>query len=91
MGAVFRSKDLRGGLKRIVEDATRDLSPDSRDSVFRLLDSWDGTRSNEDLKEILGPIKAEALLKSISKNKVRFTKDEQQRLEDLFKESLTFD
>ena len=69
MGAVFRSKDLRGGLKRIVEDATRDLSPDSRDSVFRLLDSWDGTRSNEDLKEILGPIKeAEALLKIFSKN-----------------------
>ena len=36
MGAVFRPKDLGKGYKRIIENAIKDLSPDTRDNVIEL-------------------------------------------------------
>jgi hypothetical protein len=40
MGAVFRPKDLPRGRKKIIENAVRDLSPDVKDDVIKILDSW---------------------------------------------------
>jgi hypothetical protein len=39
MGAVFRSKDFGTGHKKIIENAIKDLSPDTKDNVIRLFDS----------------------------------------------------
>lgn len=65
MGAIFRPKDLgRGGYRKVIENSIRDLHPETKDIVIRLLDSWDGTRSEERLKEILGYDKAQDLLRS---------------------------
>ena len=97
MGAVFRAKDLQRDNKKILENAIKDLSPDTKDNnnIIKLLDSWDkeGIRSEEKLKEILGQDKAESLLKNIKakEDDVNLTNDEQKKLSNMFKESLTFD
>jgi hypothetical protein len=70
MGAVFRPKDLgRGGYRKVIENSIRDLHPDTKDSVIRLLDSWEGKRSEERLKDMLGYDKAQKILKSINAKK----------------------
>jgi len=93
MGAVFRPKDLRRDYKKVIENAIKDFSPDTKDNVIKLLDSWEGIRSEEKLKEILGQDKAtEDLLKNIkAKEEVNLTNEERKRLSNMFKESLTFD
>jgi len=97
MGAVFRAKDLQSDNKKILEDAIKDLSPDTKDNnnIIKLLDSWDkeGIGSEEKLKEILGQDKAESLLKNIKakEDDVNLTNDERKKLSNMFKESLTFD
>lgn len=92
MGAVFRPKDLRRDYRIVIENAIKDFSPDTKDNVIKLLDSWEGIRSEEKLKEILGQDKdAEDLLKNIKAKEVNLTNDERKRLSNMFKESLTFD
>jgi hypothetical protein len=94
MGAVFRPKDLPSGRKRIIENAVRDFSPDVKDDVVKILESWErtgSTGSEEKLKEILGQDKAESLFKKIRTHKNEITYDEQKKLQNMFKESLTFD
>jgi hypothetical protein len=106
MGAVFRAKDLQRDYKKMLENAIKDLSPDTKDNdnIVKLLDSWEGIRSEEKLKEILGQDKAKALLENIKAEEeeeeeeeekeeedVNLTNDEQKKLSNMFKESLTFD
>jgi ADP-dependent phosphofructokinase/glucokinase len=92
MGAVFNPKDLRKGYNKIIEDSIKDLSPDTKDSLVKLFESWEATDSIEKLKEILGPSKAERLLKEIREKKdVDLTVDEQKTLKKILKDSLTFD
>jgi hypothetical protein len=95
LNAVFRAKDLRRDYKKMLENAIKDLSPDTKDNnnIVKLLDSWEGIRSEEKLKEILGQDKAEALLENIKAKEedVNLTNDEQKKLSNMFKESLTFD
>jgi len=68
MGAVFRPKDIGRGYTKFIENAIKDLSPDTRDNVIKLFNSWEGTRSNEKLNQIMGPDKAKELLKKIKVN-----------------------
>jgi hypothetical protein len=70
MGAVFRPKDLgRGGFRKVIEYAIKDLHPDTRDNAVKLLNSWEGARSEERLKNMLGYDKAQEILKSINMKK----------------------
>ncbi|MGH9983015.1 MAG: hypothetical protein ACRD8W_03565 [Nitrososphaeraceae archaeon] len=70
MGAVFRAKDLgRGGYRNVVERSVRDLRSDTRENVIRLLNSWEHTRSEERLKDRLGYVKAQEILKGINAKK----------------------
>jgi hypothetical protein len=46
MGAVFRPTDLGRGNRKIIENAIKDLSPDTRDNVSKLLDSWEKTEAD---------------------------------------------
>jgi hypothetical protein len=94
MGAVFRPKDLPSGRKKIIENAVKDFSPDVRNDVLKLLETWERTRSraSEDkLIEILGQNKAQLLFSSIKPLKNEFSNGELEKLQDMFKESLTFD
>ena len=70
MGAVYRHKDLPSSRKRIIENAVRDFSPDVKDDVVKILDSWErigSTGSEEKLKEILSQDGARWLLKKIKR------------------------
>jgi hypothetical protein len=96
MGAVFRAKDLGRDYKKIVENAVKDLSPDTKDNnrIIKLPDSWEGIRSEEKLNEIRSQDKAEDLLKNIEakeEEEINLTNDERKKLSNMFKESLTFD
>ncbi len=92
MGAVFRSKDLGTGYKKIIENSIKDLSPDTKDSVIELFDSWEGISSIQKLKEIMGADKAELLLEKIKTSKdVDLTEEDRKALKEILKASLTFD
>ncbi|MFL6409784.1 MAG: hypothetical protein ACJ71K_00885 [Nitrososphaeraceae archaeon] len=94
MGAVFRSKDLPAGWRKRARESIKDLSPDTKDSVLKIIDSWEGTKSEGKLKEILGHDKAESLMKKITrttKSKSTLTSDQQNQVKDMFRDSLTFD
>jgi hypothetical protein len=95
MGAVFRPKDLPAGWRKIACESIKDLSPDTKDSVLKIIDSWEGTKSEEKLEELLGHDKAEDLMKKIArrttKSKSTLTPDQQNQVKDMFRESLTFD
>jgi hypothetical protein len=90
MGAVFRPKDFGKDNKKIVENAVKDFSPDTKDNVIKLLNSWEGKKSASKFREILGQNKSEELLKNIAED-VILSEDERTRLRGMFRESLTFD
>jgi hypothetical protein len=48
MGAVFRPKDLPAGWRKRVQESIKDLSPDTKYSVIKIIDSWAGTKSLEE-------------------------------------------
>jgi hypothetical protein len=94
MGAVFRPKDLPAGWRKRARESIKDLSPDTKNSVLKIIDSWEGTKSEGKLKEILGHDKAESLMKKITrttKSKSTLTSDQQNQVKDMFRDSLTFD
>ena len=62
MGAVFRPKDFGGRDNWKVKD----FSPDTKDSVIKLLNSWEGKKSASELRKILGQNKSEELLRNIA-------------------------
>lgn len=43
MGAVFRPKDLPAGWRKVARESIKDSSPDTKDSVIKIIDSWEGT------------------------------------------------
>jgi len=90
MGAVFRPKDFGGrDNRKVVENAVKDFSPDTKDSVIKLLNSWEGKKCTSKLRKILGQNKSEEL-RNIA-GEANLSKDEQIRLRNMFRESLTFD
>lgn len=95
MGAVFRAKDLGRDNKKIVENAVKDLSPDTKDNnrIIKLPDSREGIRSEEKSNEVRSQDKAKDLLKNTKskEEEVNLTNDERKKLSNMFKESLTFD
>jgi hypothetical protein len=91
MGAVYRPKDFGSrDNRKVVENAVKDFSPDTKDNIIKLLNSWEGKSSASELGEILGENKSEELLKNITED-VNLSEDERIRLRNMFRESLTFD
>lgn len=90
MGSVFRPKDFRSGYKKVIDNYLKDLSPDTKDDVYRLLNEWEGKTSKEKLMKIIGPERMEILLNEI-KNLDNLTENEKEDLKNIFKDSLTFD
>ena len=91
MGAVFRPKDFGSrGNRKVIENAVKDFSPDTRDNLIKLLNSWEGKKSASKLRVILGQNKSEELLRNITED-VSLPEDEQIRLRNMFRDSLTFD
>ncbi len=90
MGSVFRPKDFRSGYKKVIDNSLKDLRPDTKDDVYKLLNEWEGQTSKEKLMKIIGPERTEKLLNEI-KNRDNLTENEKEDLKNIFKDSLTFD
>jgi DNA-directed RNA polymerase subunit F len=92
MGAVYRPKDLDRGYKKIIDSAISDLSPDTRENVIKLFNSWEGTSSKDKLSKLVGPDRAKDLMKKIKESgDAGLTSEERNALKEIFKDSLTFD
>ena len=91
MGAVFRAKDFGSNYKKIIDNSMKDLQPDAKDDVYKLLNTWEGTDSEEKLSKIIGPERMEKLLKEVRKNLDTLNENEKEDLKNIFKDSLTFD
>ena len=62
MGEIFRPNDVAKGRRRMMEEATRDLTPGMRDAVMQILESWGGEESEDQLRRLLGKEDATRLL-----------------------------
>ena len=91
MGAVFRPKDFGSNYKKLIDNSMNDLSPNTKDDVYKLFNRWEGTTSEEKLMKIIGPERMEKLLKEIRKNLGTLNEDEKEDVKNIFKDSLTFD
>ena len=91
MGSVFRPKDFRSDYKKMIDNSMKDLLPEAQEDVFKLLNAWEGTSSEEKLTKIIGPARMEKLLNEIKKNTSTLNENEKKDLKNLFKDSLTFD
>jgi hypothetical protein len=94
MGAIFRPKDLPTGWRKMARESIKDFSPDTKDNVLKIIDSWEGIKSEEKLKELLGNDKAQSLIKKITEtttSKSTLTYEQQNQVRSMFRESLTFD
>ncbi|HET7641912.1 MAG TPA: hypothetical protein VFK40_00260 [Nitrososphaeraceae archaeon] len=90
MGSVFRPKDFRSGYKKVIDNSLKDLRPDTKDDVFKLLNEWEGQTSKEKLMKIIGAERMKILINEI-KNLDDLTENEKEDLKNIFKDSLTFD
>ena len=95
MGAIFRLKDLPTGWRKLARESIKDFSPDTKDSILKIMDSWEGAKSEEELMELLGHDKAESFMKKkitgTTTNKSTLTNDQQNQVSNIFRDSLTFD
>jgi len=66
MGAVFRPKDLSEKHRRIIiNDAIRDLSPNTKESVLDILEQWKEDEAERRLDDILGMDERKKLINRI--------------------------
>jgi hypothetical protein len=91
MGSVFRPKDFGRDYKKIIENSMKDLQPDIKDDVQNLMNTWEGTRSEEKLVKLIGPDRMEKLFTELRKNVGTLNQNEKEDLKNIFKDSLTFD
>lgn len=95
MGAVFKPKDLPSSWRKMARESIKDLSPDTKDNVLKIIESWEGNISEAKLEELLGHKRAEDLIKKITrgttKSKDTLTRDQRNEVMDMFRDSLTFD
>ena len=67
MGSVFRAKDFGRDYKKIIENWMKNLQPDIKDDVKNLLNTWEGTISEEKLVKLIGHDKIEKLFTDLEK------------------------
>jgi hypothetical protein len=91
MGSVFRTKDFQTDFKMMIDNSMKDLSPEGKEDVLKLLNEWEGTSSEEKLMKIIGPDRMEKLLNEVRKNISTLNENEKKDLKNIFKDSLTFD
>ena len=65
MGSVFRPKDFGSGYKKVIDNSLKDLRPDTKDNVYKLLNGLEDPSSKEKLMKIIGPEQMEKLLNKI--------------------------
>ena len=67
MGIVHRPEDIRKGRKGILEGSLRDLNPAVRENVQGILEGWEGEKSKNKLKKLIGEKRTKQLMKLLKK------------------------
>ena len=91
MGAVFDAEDVAKNNRKIFKNAVRDLRPETRTRIVKILNTWNGRSSEKELEEILGNQRANRLRELADISTDELTSNEVDNLRRLFKESVTFD
>ena len=91
MGAVFDAEDVAKNNRKIFKNAVKDLRPETRARILKILNTWNGRASEKELDEILGNQRANRLRELVDISAGELTSNEKDNLRRLFKESVTFD
>ena len=91
MGAVFDAEDVAKNNRKIFKNAAKDLRPETKARIEKILSPWNGRASEKELEEILGNQRANRLRKLVDTSTGELTSNEVDNLRRLFKESVTFD
>jgi peptide subunit release factor 1 (eRF1) len=92
MGAVFDAEDVAKNNRKIFTNAVKDLRPETKARIVKILNSWNGRASEKELEEILGNQRANKLRELVDISTTgELTLNEVDNLRRLFKESVTFD
>lgn len=91
MGAVFDAEDVAKNNRKIFKNAVRDLRPETRARIVKILNTWNGRASEKELEEILGHQRANRVRELVDISTSELTSNEVDNLRRLFKESVTFD
>ena len=92
MGAVFDAEDAARNNRKIFKNAVKDLRPETKARIVKILNSWNGRASEKELEEILGNQRANELRELVDISTTgELTSNEVDNLRRLFKESVTFD
>ena len=91
MGAVFDPEDLANGRRKIFQNALKDLSPEKKDRVVEIFETWKGRASEDELQRILGSKKFEEFQEFVDISSGKLSSTELNNLRRLFRESVTFD
>lgn len=92
MGAVFDAEDAGRNNRKIFKNAVKDLRPETKARIVKILNSWNGRASEKELEEILGNQRANELRELVDISTTgELTSNEVDNLRRLFKESVTFD
>jgi len=90
MGSVFSPKDFGSGYKKVIDNSLKDLRPDTKDDLYKLLNELEDPSLKEKIMKIIGPEQMEKLLNK-NKNLDGLNENKKEDLENIFKDSLTFD
>ncbi|MGC1135303.1 MAG: hypothetical protein WA941_20915 [Nitrososphaeraceae archaeon] len=92
MGAVFDAEDVAKNNRKIFKNAVKDLRPETKARIVKILNSWNGRASEKELEEMLGNQRANKLRELVDISTTDdLTSNEVDNLRRLFKESVTFD
>lgn len=91
VGAVFDAEDVAKNNRKIFKNAVKDLHPETRARIVKILNTWNGRASEKELEEILGNQRANRLRELVDISTGELTSNEVDNLRRLFKESVTFD
>lgn len=91
VGAVFDPEDLAKNRLRIFQNALKDISPETKEKIVKIFETWKGPTSEEELEKIVGSKKVREFRESLDKSPGELSTAEASTLRRLFRESLTFD
>lgn len=91
MGAVSDSEDLAKNRRKVIQNALKDLHPETKEQIVKIFETWKGRTSEKELEEILGGKRAQKFRKLIDNSTDELSSNEVDDLRRLFRESVTFD
>jgi hypothetical protein len=91
LGAVSDSDELAKNRRKTIQNALKDLHPETKERIVKIFETWKGRASEKELEEILGGKRAEKFRKLVGNSADELSSNEVDNLRSLFRESVTFD